>query len=273
LRPPPLCEPRQTRTSAHKTLPEAHDVARLANRLLGRELQRVLQLLESLEPRTDDDATLIAAHKVLTSLRLPDMDKARTYLDEAKIHGGDTGDVKALEVNTAVHEGRLRVLAADARSLLGERREASQLLAQAMPAERATPRQRVVLADSAASRALDFKLALDLLGDEQPSLADERRIRAEALGAIGTAVDRDMALRTLEELVNEGGPEATEATFSRLVATCEPRRVAWYQPAEDCLVTSGHSSHTWPKPGQRSPDCALQFSAAATRLFARRRTP
>lgn len=238
-----------------------------------------LDVLDRLVPRTDDDTTLIAGHQALACLMLPDVERARGYLADAVRRNSESSIVRAVQVNVVVQEGRLAViagqqldqsalrrasvdalelrgrmmserrweesarllmLAADARSLLLERKEASELLSNAVPEERTTPRRRVVLADSAASRALDFKLALQILGDHPPTLADERRIRAEAMEAVGTAAERTTGLTTLEALVAEAGPEAPEAAFCRLAATFGQRRVPWHEGSEKCLMQRGH---------------------------------
>lgn len=226
----------------------------------------------------NDDRLLIAARMALARLVLPDVDGARGLLPEIDERGAGSAIARAVRLNVTIQQARLDtlstspldapalkdarrgaaelrdrlvaerrweesarvlMLAADALSLLGERKEAADLLRGARPEELASPTGAVVLADAAASRALDFRLALEFLrgAADGPGV---RRIRAEALEAVGTPQERQQALVELDAIAAEGGPEAPEAAFVRLAATLGDRHVPWSQPAADFLAANGH---------------------------------
>jgi hypothetical protein len=57
---------------------------------------------------------------------------------------------------------------------------------------------------------------------------------------VGTAAERAQALATLDELVEQGGDEASEAAFIRLAATLGGRHVPWSEAAEHFLMQHGY---------------------------------
>lgn len=226
-----------------------------------------------------DDRLLITARMALCRLLLPDVDGARDLLPEIDQLGAGSAVATAVALNVSVQQGRLDVmhgrpldagalrevhdralalrerlarerrweesarllmLAADAVSLLDERRAAATVLRTAKPEELASPTGAVVLADSAASRALDFRLALELLRDAPDDDLGVRRIRAEALQEVGTTQEQQQAREELEALVEEGGEESAEAAFIRLAATLGGHEVPWSEAAEDYLMQNGY---------------------------------
>jgi Tfp pilus assembly protein PilF len=69
---------------------------------------------------------------------------------------------------------RVLMLMADIEALLGDRSAASRVLSKARPEELATTEQKVVLASSAADRALDFKLAIKMLEGAEETVTVKR---------------------------------------------------------------------------------------------------
>jgi hypothetical protein len=237
-----------------------------------------LERLHKIHSDDPDVSALISGRKAIACLLIPDLDRARDHLREVEEQAPESSVAEAVAINLIVQEGRLNVLAgrpldapglksaeqraltlrdrllrekrweesgrllmmaADANSLLVERTAASDLLREADPAEISARDGRVVLADCAASRALDFRLALEILGSANDSPAI-RRIRAEALEYVGNAEERAEALATLEELFEADGPEAPEAAFIRLAATLGGRRTDWSDEAAQYLREHGH---------------------------------
>jgi hypothetical protein len=233
------------------------------------QLPRLLEL----RPENPDDRALVAGRLALAYVLVPDLDGARQQLRDVDEYAPGSAMSKGLAVTIKVQEGRLALLAgrpldgqglrqtqlealavrdrlirerrweesarllmlaADAICLLGERGDAAGLLREAQPLELQAPTGAIVLADAAASRALDFRLGLQLLGDRNESPV-ERRIRAECLEAVGTAPERTAALATLDALIEEGSDEAAEASFIRLAATLGGRHVPWSDAAERFL--------------------------------------
>jgi hypothetical protein len=234
--------------------------------------------LLALQPEHPDDRALVAGRLTIAYALVPDLDSAREHLREVEELAAGSAMSQALTVSLKVQEGRLALLhgrpldgqgirqaqvgalglrdrlirerrweesarmlmlASDAVCLLGERDEAATLLKQAQPPELTAPTGAVVLADAAASRALDFRLGLELLGDHNDTPA-ARRIRAECVEEVGSAAERTEALATLEQLVQEGAEEAPEAAFIRLAATLGGRHVPWSDTAENLLMQNGH---------------------------------
>ena len=237
-----------------------------------------LKTLEKLQSDDPDTKTLVAGRAAIASLLLPDLQQAREHLQVVREHGADTVLADSVEVNVVVQEGRLQLLAgepmndrtlreardrslkarqrllgqkrwdeagrmlmlaADSLALLGERSEAGDLLRLATPEERSAPDGPEVLADCAASRVLDGRLALELLKGAPDSITI-RRIRAEALESVGNAQERAEALKALEEIFEADGPEAPESAFIRLAATLGSRRTEWSEPAAEYLREHGH---------------------------------
>lgn len=157
-----------------------------------------LPALLALQPEHADDRALVSGRLTMAYLLVPDLQAARERLSEVQEHAPGSAMTNALTVNVKVQEGRLALiagrpldgqglrqahvdalalrdrlirerrweesarllmLASDALCLLDERDEASNLLGQAQPLEVEAPTGAVVLADAAASRALNFRLA------------------------------------------------------------------------------------------------------------------
>lgn len=237
-----------------------------------------LEQLADIETDDDETRTLLAAHRALAALLVPDIDLAKEQLALLKTISDGSIGARAIEINTTVQIGRLSVvndrpidaaalesareealklrdellerkrfeeagrslmLAADASSLLGERARASRLLEQADPAELGANEIAEVLASAAAGRALDFRLARKLLTHAADT--DEKRLlEAEILEDIGNAEERARALATLEEIMAGDGRGAAEAAFLRAAATLGPRPTEWSQEAVKYLREHGH---------------------------------
>lgn len=234
--------------------------------------------LSAIESDDPEVRLLLAGRLALASLLLPDVEKAKGYLAEASNHGAATTVVQAVSVNVVVQDGRLRrlagepldsqalmqahadaldlrrrllderrfsesarllMLAADVLALLDDREGAARLLRAATDDERASPDGPVVLGDCAASRALDFHLALRFL-EGAPDSPGVQRIRAECLEEVGTPEQRAAALETLEALIRADGPESSEAAFIILAASLGSRGVPWNEPAAEYLRSHGH---------------------------------
>jgi tetratricopeptide (TPR) repeat protein len=220
---------------------------------------------------------LIAAHRTLAHLLLADMDSARNTLEEAQDLNPQSASTRMLAVNVAVQQGRLdslehhrldqnalttafeegtallvqlhrehryeeamrvRMLAADALTLLDERRRALTLLTATPAEERAAAEAGDVLGD-AALRALGWREALELTESSVESDAI-RRIRASALIESGTYGERAAALGVLDELVAAGGDEAPQAALFRIAATFDSRAAEWSPTAAELLRQAGN---------------------------------
>lgn len=239
--------------------------------------ERLDQLID-LDADDDETKTLLAAHRALAALLVPDINLAKEQLGVLRTISDGSIAARAIEVNTTIQIGRLSVvadrpldaaalssaredalklrdellerkrfeeagrilmLAADASALLGERSRASRLLEQADPAELASEEVAEVLAAAAAGRALDFRLARRLLAYAAESVG-KRLLEAEILEDIGNAEERARALETLEEIMAEDGPNSAEAAFLRAAAALSPRPTAWSSEAVDYLREHGH---------------------------------
>jgi hypothetical protein len=237
-----------------------------------------IDLLSRIEARDDDTRIHLAAHRALAALLVPDLDLAAEELEVLTGLAPDGATTQAVAINLTVQRGRimrvagmpldanglaeagdkalrlrdalleqkrfeesgrLLMLAADSAALMDERTRAADLIREADPAELAAPEIREVLASAAAGRALDFRLGLELI-EPAPDSPEKRLIEAECLEEVGTPDQREAALRTLEEIVSEGGSHAAEAAFVRLAATLGGRPTAWSKPAADFLCQNGH---------------------------------
>src|SRR5205823_105072 len=68
--------------------------------------------------------------------------------------------------------------------------------------------------------------------DETPTI---ERIRACALGEIGSPREREEAIATLDRLVADGGPEAPQAAIYRLGHVTARQPAAWSEQAAEVL--------------------------------------
>lgn len=236
-----------------------------------------LERLDALTSEDPEELGLIAARRAVACLLLTDTDAARHALADVRRHLPGSALIEGLEVSITVQEGRLAILAhrsldrgalrsaadeaktvgdrlrdehrysestrlvmleADSHALLGERTRAASIIRQALAEERSSQEQKEVLADCAAGRALDFRLALDLLADadETPTAL---RIRLECLENVGSPPERDRALRELDRLVAEGGDQAPEAALHRLAATLGAKPTPWSDDAAVYLRSTG----------------------------------
>lgn len=238
----------------------------------------LLGLLEGLETEDPEERALIAAQATIAHLLTPDTDAARESLKEVRRSVPGSMLIEGLEISLTVQEGRLAVmdsrpldraalraaaakarevrermsaekrwseatrllmLEADVEALLWDREAASKVLRRALPEEKRTTEQKVVLALCAVGRAQDFPLALELLkGADETSTV--RLIRLEATEEVGTPVERAAALEGLEQMVREGGQEAAEAALARLAATVGPRPTAWSDESAAYLKRNGY---------------------------------
>jgi hypothetical protein len=236
-----------------------------------------LAILEKLQTDNRDELALISARKAFAHLLTPDVSAARDSADEVENNSPGSLLARGLAVSITVQEGRLAVMAnrpldraalrvadleaksvrerliaqkrwlestrllmlrADIHALLGERPKASIILRSVREEELSTTEQKIVLASSAAERALDWVLARDLLqgADETPTVV---RLRLEISEAIGTPTEREAALAGLDEIVREGGPEAGHAAFLRLVACLGSQATPWNDEAAVYLKKTG----------------------------------
>jgi hypothetical protein len=237
-----------------------------------------LEVIGKLHSDDLDDLAQIAARRALAELVTPDIAAARESIDEVKGRLPDSLMAGSLSISLVAQEARLAVmghrpldraallsaaaeadsvrdrlieqlrwpestrllmLKADIYALLGERSQASSVLKDARAEERGTTEQKIVLASSAAERALDWKLAEEFLegADETPEVA---RLHLEIKEAIGTPAEREQALAGLERMVKEGGPEAEHAAFVRLAATLGATPTPWSDEAADYLKQNGY---------------------------------
>jgi hypothetical protein len=237
-----------------------------------------LAVLDALRSDDTEELGLIAARRTLAYLLTPDMDAARITLEEVRKRLPGSWLIEGLEVSLAVQAARLAKLdhrpldlgsleAADAKAgrsreslmsqrrfseatrllmlraeiqaLLGDRKKASNVLRTATPDDRVSQEQLEILADAAASRALDPELALEFLEGvaETPT---SLRIRLECVQEVGPPADRDAALQRLDDIVASRGDQAAEAAFVRLVATIGPVDIPWSEDAAVLLRSGRH---------------------------------
>jgi hypothetical protein len=238
-----------------------------------------LAALEGVESDDPLVGALIASHRALAYLLLADMDAARRALAEAQELNPRSASTRMLAVNVAVQQARVdsiahrrldhgaltashedalrlveqlhrerryaeamrvRMLAADALTLIDERRRALSLLTAAPAEERAVPDAGDVLGD-AALRALGWREALELTEGATPS-DTVRRIRASALVEVGTYRERAEALTVLDDLVAAGGDEAPQAALLRIAAALDSRAADWNSAAAELLRNQNHTS-------------------------------
>lgn len=237
-----------------------------------------LRILDGLRSDDAEEQGLIAARRTLAQLLTPDLDAAGRSLDEVRALLPGSWLIPGLEVSLAVQGARLAkldqrsldrsalqvadvqaaetreklmaerrfseatrllMLRADIQALLGDREKASQILRTATPDDRATQEQLEVLADAAASRALDTELALEFL-EGAADTPTALRIRLECIQEVGTPGERDEALRRLDEIVKDRGDQAAEAAFIRLAATIGPIDIPWSDDAAVFLRSGRH---------------------------------
>jgi len=158
--------------------------------------------------------------------------------------------------------GRLLMMAADARLLLRDLDGGRDILEQALPEEVAAPQGAAVLGD-AALRAGAPQLALRFVKGISPD-DGLRRIAASARADIG-GLDGNEALRELEKLALDGGPEAEPAAAARLVLCMAPVLAPWNEDVAEVL--EGGSYDRWAH-SLRAMTLASRDPAAALHLAA-----
>lgn len=252
---------------------------RLAELDQERPGQERLDQIADIVADDDQTRTHLAAHRALAALLVPDLEITRRELAVLEEIAPDSAMTSAIAVNLAVQaerlnliaglpidaaslrtaraeglklrdrllaqkrfseSGRMLMLAADATALLGERERAANLLRETDAAELATPQIAEVLASAAAGRALDYRLARDLIA-HAPTSEGKRFLEAEILEEIGNAEERAEALQTLEEIVAQGEDNASEAAFLRIAATLGGRPAKWSPEAAQYLRDHGHT--------------------------------
>lgn len=238
----------------------------------------VLAVIRDLHSDDLDDQIQIVARRAMAELLTPDVEAARASTEEVARLLPDSILAASLAISVTVQEGRLAVmghspldrraleraasdagqtrerlieqkrwsestrllmLKADIFALLGDRAKAAKVLREALEAEQNTTEQKVVLASSAAERALNWELADYFLRDAEET-ATTMRLRSEISEAIGTPAERAKALEDLDVMVDEGGPEAEHAAFIRLAATLASAPTPWSATAATYLRENGH---------------------------------
>jgi hypothetical protein len=238
----------------------------------------VLAIVRDLHSDDLDDQVQILARRALAELLTPDVEAARSSTEEVAGLLPDSILAATLSISVTVQEGRLAImghspldrraleaaasdagatrdrlieqkrwsestrllmLKADIFALLGDRPKAAKVLREARDDEQKTTEQKVVLASSAAERALNWELAAYFLRDAEET-ATTARLRMEISEAIGTPAEREKALKDLEGIVDEGGPEAEHAAFVRLAATLGAAPTPWSEKAATYLRENGH---------------------------------
>jgi len=237
-----------------------------------------LAIIAKLDSEDPDDLAQIAAQRALAELLTPDVAAARISLQEVEERLPGSIMSASLSISLAAQKGRLAImghralaraelldaaseaesvrqrlidqgrwleatrmvmLRADIHAILGDRPMASRVLKGAREEEQRTTEQKIVLASSAAERALDWRLAQTFLdgAEETPTIA---RLRLEIKEAIGSPAEREEALLGLEEMVREDGPESAPAAFLRLAATLGPVSTPWSEEAANYLREHEH---------------------------------
>jgi tetratricopeptide (TPR) repeat protein len=233
-----------------------------------------LARIETDEPQV---AGLLACHRALAHLLVPDLGAARAQHDEARKLLPKSLITRMVGVNVDVQQGRIDyanrrpldraalirahdeaqqvlallreqrrfaesvrtlMLAADALGLLHERKRALRLLQTAIPEELKTLESVEVLGD-AALRALGWKEALTLTENAATSDGIER-IRSTAFIESGTLPERREAAERLTALVEAGGREAPEAALVLLGEVLSSPPAEWNEPAAELLRGIGH---------------------------------
>jgi hypothetical protein len=235
-----------------------------------------LEQLAEVEGVEAADVALIAAHKALAALLLPDIEQAERLVEQAVSAAAESVAAQAVAINLAVQRarlntlegrpqqaaplrqanrdalalrdrllrqrrwqesGRVLMLAADALALQGDFAAARELLTQATPEERAE-RDIADVLGNAALRALGPREAFMLTEGSEPANGI-RRIRATAtLELGGSPAHRAGSIAALDELIESGGEEASEAAFARLDDALG--HGDWSDAAATWLATHGH---------------------------------
>lgn len=227
---------------------------------------------------SDDPAlgSLIAVHRALASMLLPDLEEADRHLVRAKELEPDSLQVRSMSINLRVQHarialrddrpfslvearttmqealdlretmirmarweesGRLLMLAADVPALLRDPCGAQRLLEQAHSEELKAPNGAEVLGDAALRAGAD-ELAL-LLTDEADPTDAVRRIRATARATLPG--QRASALSTLRDMALRDGPERDLAAVARLSACLAPTRAPWDDEVATVLASGRHA--------------------------------
>jgi tetratricopeptide (TPR) repeat protein len=242
----------------------------------GAERLAALEGVESADPPV---TALIASHRALAHLLLGEVEEARDSLVHAQEANPQSALVRMVALNVTVQQARLDstahrrldyselmraydaamallddlrnerrydetvrilMLASDIRSMIGEHKKARSLLMSATADELATRDAAEVLGD-AALRALGWEEALKLTegADETPM---RERIRACALGEIGSPREREEAIATLDRLVADGGAEAPQAAIYRLGLVTARQPAEWSDEAAEVLRQEGYEA-------------------------------
>lgn len=229
-----------------------------------------LKALNEIEAEHPEDRAFLTGRKVLACMLIPDMEQARAYMAEVESHAKtEAAMMKMLRVNMAVHEGRVSVmngtpmdatalrkastdglalrerllsqrrfseaarllmLSTDAVALLGEAKEAAEVLGRAQDEEIAAENSAIVLGESA-NRVMDPHLALRFTENADRTDLNVRLIRARAVREVGAPAERAEAMRTIEEIAQMGLRISDEAAFYRLSCTMRGDHADWHEPS------------------------------------------
>ena len=238
------------------------DCPRLCLERIKSDLPPNEQLARLEEIHTDDDSLrgVIACHKALASLLIPDLDRAGGYVAEAEALDPGSMSVRSTAVNVRVQRARIALTTdrtfslaeatsaeADALALRDDliamsrwdesgsllmlaadircpaRCRVSRKVSGACAARRAGYGSRTALLGDAALRSGAPELALRFVKDAQPSDATTR-IRATAEVDFGGR-RRAPGLATLENLATSESAERDAAALARLLACLPPFRL------------------------------------------------
>jgi len=239
-----------------------------------------LKALNEIKAEHPEDRALLSGRKVLACMLIPDLEQAREHFTDIESESKtETPMAKMLSANLAVQEGRVSVmngtpmdaralrrasedamalrarmiaerrwseaarllmLAADAVALLGEGKEASDVLSRAQDEETRAEDSAIVLGESAIGRALNPELALRLTEHADHAHPNIRLIRAKALHRTGTPPERREALRTIEDIVALDLRIADEAALYRLACSSGGDRADWHEPSYQRLICDGY---------------------------------
>jgi hypothetical protein len=234
-----------------------------------------LERLEFLHTSDVPLAGLIAAHKALASMLIPDVAQAGKYLEQAEALDPESIPVRIVRINLLVQRarialfedrdyslaeaaqamkdalslrdelmgmgrweesGRLLMLAADVPALSRDLESARKLLERARPEELEAPGGAEVLGEAALRDAApELALAMTASADSTDAI---RRIRASATIDFLNRPDPE-SLEELRELALGGGPEAEAAAFARLVACLPPVKASWDDEAAQVIEEQG----------------------------------
>lgn len=258
-----------------RELDEQHPRVLLQEVAQAESPEEALAILRELGASEDEDVAAIAhAHAALIYLQQEKFAEADEHLQAAKLLRPELLQTRIVGANAVIHRNRiamatgshidaqavargaeeclemrdkllrmrrfgesvrLLMLAADASALQWDFDGAERLLLSAQSEELRAEGGRVVLAD-AAIRAQRYEAALKLLTGAKE---DVRAMRATAELAVGNDEQKKEALRTLDKLVHENGPDADRAAIVRATRAHEFPDEGWPDEAERLLIDDG----------------------------------